>query len=150
MKKVLIGHVAVDSGQLMICDPCYIDSEWKHEEFTDVRVYKHKTRGETLQYMKDFPHYAEVIPQYGMDMNALLATGEWEQVEEAHQPEHGFSYNAACKASLSEKGHGELNFDLGHSGAGVAFSTTYGDGTYPVYALYDNKDILQGVFVETI
>lgn len=30
-----IGVVGVDSGQLMICDPCYIDSEWKKEEFDD-------------------------------------------------------------------------------------------------------------------
>lgn len=28
-----IGMVGVDSGQLMICDPCYIDSEWKNEDF---------------------------------------------------------------------------------------------------------------------
>lgn len=31
MKKELIGYVGVDSGQLMIVDPCYIDSHWKHE-----------------------------------------------------------------------------------------------------------------------
>jgi hypothetical protein len=24
-----IGYVAVDSGQLILCDPCYIESEWK-------------------------------------------------------------------------------------------------------------------------
>lgn len=31
-KRIKIGVVAVDSGQLMICDPCYIDSEWSKEE----------------------------------------------------------------------------------------------------------------------
>ena len=25
---VLIGKVAVDSGQLMVCDPCYIEEQW--------------------------------------------------------------------------------------------------------------------------
>ncbi|RJX17707.1 MAG: hypothetical protein C4570_07840 [Ammonifex sp.] len=30
MKTVLLGRAAVDSGQLMICDPCYIGSHWKH------------------------------------------------------------------------------------------------------------------------
>lgn len=36
MKRIKIGEVGVDSGQLIICDPCYIDSEWKKEklEFT--------------------------------------------------------------------------------------------------------------------
>ena len=32
-----IGVVGVDSGQLMICDPCYIDSEWKKEEFDSAK-----------------------------------------------------------------------------------------------------------------
>ena len=37
--RKLVGHVGVDSGQVMICDPCYIDSHWEkvtwetHEEF---------------------------------------------------------------------------------------------------------------------
>jgi hypothetical protein len=29
-----IGVVGVDAGQILICDPCYIDSEWEHEEYT--------------------------------------------------------------------------------------------------------------------
>jgi len=32
MKKKLLGHVGVDSGQLIITDPCYINSEWWNEE----------------------------------------------------------------------------------------------------------------------
>jgi hypothetical protein len=36
-KWVEIGQVAVDSGQLMICDPCYIDSVWKESPFVDIR-----------------------------------------------------------------------------------------------------------------
>lgn len=31
----LIGHVGVDSGQVMITDPCYLDS-WKADDFTEV------------------------------------------------------------------------------------------------------------------
>ena len=27
-KTIYIGSVGVDSGQLMVCDPCYIDSHW--------------------------------------------------------------------------------------------------------------------------
>jgi len=29
----LVGHCPVDSGQLMITDPCYLDSHWEKEEF---------------------------------------------------------------------------------------------------------------------
>lgn len=28
-----IGYCGVDSGQLMVCDPCYINSEWAKSEF---------------------------------------------------------------------------------------------------------------------
>ena len=31
-KRKLIGHCAVDSGQLLVVDPCYL-SEWKDGEF---------------------------------------------------------------------------------------------------------------------
>jgi hypothetical protein len=30
----LVGECAVDSGQLMVCDPCYIKSHWDSNEFT--------------------------------------------------------------------------------------------------------------------
>lgn len=33
LEVVLLGEVGVDSGQLLITDPCYIDSEWAHEPF---------------------------------------------------------------------------------------------------------------------
>lgn len=32
MKKIQLGVVGVDSGQLIVVDPCYIDSEWKDEK----------------------------------------------------------------------------------------------------------------------
>ncbi|MGW6263720.1 DUF4241 domain-containing protein, partial [Streptomyces sp. NPDC055085] len=32
-----IGEVGVDSGQLMVTDPCYIDQEWQREQFVLVR-----------------------------------------------------------------------------------------------------------------
>lgn len=94
MSRVKIGVVGVDSGQVLICDPCYIDSEWQKREFTD-------------------------------DAGVI---GE-------------FSYNGACKATLSEitPGSGQLHYRLGHAGAGVASRTGWGDGEYPVYANIDDK-----------
>jgi hypothetical protein len=144
--KVLIGHVGVDSGQLLLCDPCYIDSEWEQEDFMDVRVYKHKTTGEKLQYRLDFPDYATIIPKYGKTMNELNATGEWEKIEH-HDTEHNFSYNACSKATLSKKGAGQLNYKMGHEGVGVAFSTAIGDGFYPVFQNFDEDGNLMSVEV---
>lgn len=143
----LIGHVAVDSGQLMLCDPCYIDSEWEKEDFEDIRIYQHKETGDRLQYRVHFENYEKIIPRYGKSMNDLNATGEWVSIDE-HQPKHGFSYNACTKATLSEDGHGELKFKMGHIGAGLAFRTAFGDGVYPVFASYDDNGDLYKVEVQ--
>lgn len=146
MKKILIGEVGVDSGQLLLCDPCYIDSQWKKEDFTDVRIYVNKLTKEKLQYRVDFPNYEAVIPAYGKTMNQLNATGEWEMTTD--EAAHNFSYNACCKKTLTDKGHGQLNYEMGHPGVGVAFSTAFGDGTYPVYAKYNSKGELVSVTVK--
>ncbi len=86
-----IGEVAVDSGQLMVTDPCYIDDEWKREQF----VRERETTEEAL---------------------------------------YNYSYDGACNATLNGEGHGQLAFQMGHAGAGVAFQTAWGDGIYGVYA----------------
>lgn len=148
MGTKLIGHVGVDSGQLLLCDPCYIDSQWVKEDFEDFRAYQHKDTGNELTYRIDFANYAEPIEAYGgKNMNELIATGEWEEVLDTQGPVNPFSYNACAKATLSEEGHGELRFNLGHVGAGVAFSTAFGDGMYPVVAHYMDDGTLRSVEV---
>ena len=89
-KKILLGHVGVDSGQLLITDPCYLH-DWK-----------------------DNPPEGEERPCKGL---------------------YSYSYDGACSATGAEgKFGGALRFALGHEGAGVALSTGFGDGVYPVYA----------------
>jgi len=144
----LIGHVGVDSGQLLLCDPCYIDSQWVEEDFEDFRAYQHKDTKNRLTYRIDFKNYAESIEAYdGKNMNELIATGEWEKIPDTKGAVNPFSYNACAKATLSEDGHGELKFNLGHAGAGVAFSTAFGDGMYPVIANYMDDGTLRSVEV---
>lgn len=82
-----VGMIGVDSGQVIIGDPCYLDS-WKGHEFASDRP------------------------------------GE-------------YSYAGACTATLSDKGYGNLRYDMGHDGAAFACATRWGDGTYPVYAEFD-------------
>lgn len=148
MTEKLIGYVGVDSGQLLLCDPCYIDSEWEKEDFQDIRVYEHTT-GKRLQYLKDFSNYEEPIPAYDYNtINQLKATGEWKELPDVRKVENNFSYNACCDKTLSVEGHGQLNYNLGHAGVGVAFSTAWGDGHYPVYANYNDKGDLESVTVK--
>ena len=55
MKKKLLGHVGVDSGQLLITDPCYIDSSWEKENCIDTRIYKHKKTKKLFKYANPSP-----------------------------------------------------------------------------------------------
>ncbi len=144
---VYMGSIAVDSGQLLISDPCYIDSEWEQENFEDIRIYKNKKTGDTLQYRKDFSNYEQVIEKYGKTMNQLNETNEWVSVKE-HPVKNPFSYNACARKTLSKEGFGELNFKMGHSGAGLAFATTIGDGHFPVYGKFNDDGILDSVIIK--
>jgi hypothetical protein len=147
MATKLIGHVGVDSGQLLLCDPCYIDSQWEKEDFEDFRTYQHKNTGNELTYRIDFGNYQEPIPAYGdKNMNELIATGEWEELP-LPDAKYRFSYNACAKATLSEDGYGQLDYSHGNPGVGVAFSTAFGDGLYPVVAHYHRDGTLRSVEV---
>ncbi|MFF2890768.1 DUF4241 domain-containing protein [Paenibacillus sp. NPDC057967] len=78
-----IGEVMVDSGQLAIIDPCYLN-RWQHGDYEP----------ETAEPTND--------------------------------------YDAACKASMSRRGFGEIK-----DGLGIAFNSGQGDGVYPVRAVFD-------------
>lgn len=104
MKYELVGYVGVDSGQVMICDPCYINSEWQKTK-----------KGEDIFDKKNMGK---------------------------------FSYSGCCSATLSEKQYGQLNYKLGHAGAGVASSTKDGDGSYPVYATKNKKGEIISLTIE--
>lgn len=135
-----IGLVAVDSGQLMITDPCYIDSEWKDTEFEDLRLLRDIETGVIYQFRKDFSNYEEKINGFDETVNELITSGRLEQLEIDYSHKIDFSYAGACYSTLSEKGYGSLPFKLGHEGAGIAVRTVLGDGMYPVYAeKYDGK-----------
>jgi len=137
--KRKIGVVGVDSGQILVCDPCYIDSEWRHEEFEDIRKHKHND-GTILQYRVDFEHYEAIIPKYGKTMNQIIADKEAIDIPNNESARHPFSYNACCKKTCGKnETDGQLNFEMGHEGVGVVTSSGWGDGLYPVIADIDDK-----------
>jgi hypothetical protein len=123
--EVLIGHVGVDSGQLIVCDPCYIDSEWEEEEFDWKEKANHPDGTEEV-IKRCSKRWFELID----DINA----GKIKLEPASEPPIHNFSFNAIAKATLANEGYGQLNFKMGHPGVAVAFSSGIGDGYYPVYA----------------
>lgn len=88
MTTKIIGYCPVDSGQLIIVDPCYL-GEWKHGGYGEA----------------DGNHYHE-----------------------------------ACTATLGEAMAGEI-LVAGIAGSGVAVSTGWGDGYYPVEAIYEDDRV---------
>lgn len=122
-----IGVVGVDSGQVIICDPCYIDSHWKNEEL------------EPSPAIIEFPdgHTEEVIclSKRWFELVDRVNTGELKMIQENGfaNAKNNFSYPACAEKTLNE-GYGQLNYELGHAGIGVAATSGYGDGCYSVYA----------------
>ena len=152
MKKQIVhlGVVGVDSGQLMICDPCYIKSEFieRENDPSDFAhsVYRHKD-GSLWQYglrqsvqgtkVNMFRRYDDKIEQYDMSPYEMITQGLMVKTDldpTPHIPDGEFSYQGICKKTLSEDQGGQLNFRLGHPGVAVAFSSGLGDGVYDVYA----------------
>jgi len=141
-KEVYMGSVNVDTGQLIICDPCYVDSNWEMEDFEDIRIYRNIDTGDTLQYGVDFKNYESPIEKYdNQTMNRLNKTGKWVLIED-YTYKKPFSYNACVKTTMSE-GFGELG-----SGTAVVLSTTIGDGRYPVYGKFNDDGVLDSVVIK--
>ncbi len=136
----LIGHAAVDSGQLLLVDPAYIDSHWQRREFQDIRIYEHKLTGARLQYRVDFGNYQDPLEQYGgQTMNELRETGEWEGVPIDVEPT--LDYNGICHLTLGKDRGGQVDL-------GVAFSTGGGDGNYPVCVKRDKYGRIMQVWID--
>ena len=126
IKKEIIGYCAVDSGQILLTDPCYL-KDWINDEFQDIRRYKDRD-GKIHQFRVDFENYESKIGD--KTVNQLINNKEWERIENVKSSD--YSYNGACSMTLSKKGGGELEFHTGFSSAGVVISTAHGDGVYPV------------------
>lgn len=132
MEVVKLGDVGVDSGQLLITDPCYLESEWTPADLEGSEVYVDPLQRTVYQADQDFRNYDEVLPAYGKTIQELIDVGILVK-RELEDPELSqYSYEGVCKATLNA-GYGELAYRLGHKGAGVAFATAFGDGLYPIY-----------------
>ena len=169
---VKLGVVGVDSGQLVICDPTYIESEYQQPDSEGKEdhahgIYRH-TDGKLWQFcyggkpshenVNKFPgSYETVIEEYGLTPNQLVEGGDFKETDldpTPHIPDGEFSYRGICKVRDNNNQGGQLNYLLGHPGVAVAFSSGMGDGEYGVYAeLVETKDYgerVKKVWVEVL
>ena len=129
--EVLIGVVGVDSGQLMVVDPCYIDDEWKKEPF-DMKEKAVFKDGHEEEIERCSERWWEILEE--------INDGKIQLVPIPPKEMSNFSYNAVSHKTLSEEGYGQLNYNMGHPGVAVAFRSGIGDGVYPVYATIEEVD----------
>ena len=139
-KIVKLGFVGVDSGQLLMCDPCQINSEFianpVREETSNHRILKHKDDGILWQfcyrnlsemsinpYPGVFPFpgsYMDVIPKYNKTPNELIESGDFIESEidpMGNIPDGEFSYDGICKSTQKNENHGgQLKYSKGHDG----------------------------------
>ena len=136
MLKTLIGKVGVDSGQLMVTDPCYIKM-FKNNEFNSrIKLVNVKDETKILVYPDDFKNFEEdIIEGYNKNMNTLIQEKIFKEVKEPSN-DKSYSFTGACSQTLYNPNQGG---ELGN-GLGLSFSTGYGDGAYPVYAYYEESE----------
>ena len=134
MNKVLIGKVDVDSGQLIVTDPCYLN-QFKINEYNPTRKYVCVTdKKKIIEWPRDFYNYEDdIIDGYNKNMNTLIKDKLFIQVKD-EIIDSSYSYVGACNQSTKNENQGG---ELSH-GLGLSFSTGFGDGTYPVYAHYED------------
>ena len=162
IKKV--GVVGVDSGQIMVCDPCYLDSSWQREDDSNdiirTEVYKDKKTGRTYAYagFGIEPDEADVLfnrwdmplADYdGKTPNSCRETKLWELDHRSGEDRSGeFSYTGCCHITLGDTPFGQLRYPAGHAGAGVVSTTQCGDGCYPVFASIDQDGCVESLFID--
>ncbi|ANM29701.1 hypothetical protein ABI59_09085 [Acidobacteria bacterium Mor1] len=145
-----IGVVGVDSGQLVLLDPAYIEGgDWVPEG-----------QGQEWRVRYWGRDAARLAPDFGespiecSDAGTAMAL-EARIKERARQQDlavftwaqSGSSYDKCAEFSESARQAGQLNFAAGHPGLGVAFATVHGDGIYPVMGRYDG-DLLVEVRID--
>ncbi len=144
MKRKLIGQVGVDSGQLMVIDPCYIDSSWKSEgKITGVKFWG-QGENEVAEYLKS--KGATVEEKSGSYRVSSGDRDYLEKVRDEIKLHSSLIQMTVITSFITESSYDEICDITGNSnqggefaGLGVAFTSGLGDGGYNVYATY--KDL---------
>ncbi|MEY4572162.1 MAG: hypothetical protein RLZ10_1388 [Bacteroidota bacterium] len=145
----IVGYVGVDSGQVMIVDPCYL-REWEDNEFDYQTGIKNKKTGEIIYCFQEVEGVGKIrwdtpLPKHDNKcMNQLAEDKEnWEKYE-IYPDKGGFNYSGVCGMTCSETA-GEIA--IGGSSC-VASSTYLGDGSYPVYAEKDKYGRVKRLIID--
>lgn len=134
----LIGKCGVDSGQLLIMDPCYMPNQFQDKSYEANHSYQDQETGKTYSAGTHFDNYEDSMEDYsGKTPNVLISEKVWVKKKEdcpnTRKKGEKESYASISQGTI-DNNHYQLRYAMGHTGLGVAFQSGYGDGVYPVYA----------------
>lgn len=147
MKKKHIGRVSVDSGQLMIMDPCYIENHWNKEKespiygvefwgagnvkaaaFMDSKGYNVENHTSSTYIIRTSKE--EIAGKIILDLVDFMHEN-FEHHRIVWNTVRNSTYDAICKLTDNEEQAGVFNDKLG-----AVFRSGFGDGIYDVFATY--------------
>jgi len=114
-----IGYCAVDSGQLIITDPAYLDNFKFDADGVDKNLTE---QGKEFEY------------SYSGCMAATMSKKKAGQLV-------GWGWSKLSEDEQKLVRNGKLQISGAFDQAGVALNTGFGDGVYPVYVEYKNGRI---------
>ena len=148
MREVDLGIFEVESGKLVISDPCYARGTWCQGELKDVQNGKWKAKVIKSDEGSWGNRCAELIAEHPDAINAsrfwdkenidvgvdsgqagIFDSDHFECDSDAGNPKHDFGepwYNMCCDITLGDLGAGVIPF-------GVVSSSGFGDGSYDCF-----------------
>lgn len=148
-QRILLGHVGVDSGQLMIMDPCYIEREWilRHNpQLVGIRCAGVDAQDLAEALAHDYPtcEVSSVTPWVYRVVDPNTPATDLQARAESLRQNHQWTadidlvtydtYHHICDITQSDAHGGSLPYAQGGEGLAVAFESGVGDGTYAVFA----------------
>lgn len=126
-----IGEVDVESGQVLLIDPCYIKDHWKNAPFPDNRGYRHIETGQELRLGTDFTSHEERVLGLGKSVNELYREGALELIHD--QPGDELNYQNCCLTTRQPQRGGNVG------SLATAINVSAGDGLYSVFVERDEQ-----------
>lgn len=144
-----IGAVAVNSGQLMVIDPCHIENYWvkkKESDKIEIRFWgPGKDSAKKALENRGFPvnESGSAYTVITCDPDTIFDLIDNSTNEKILSSHSGFgTYAHAYKATTSKDRAGEIPFTPGFAGLAVAIGTGV-DGLYDVFGIYQDERLIK-------
>jgi hypothetical protein len=147
-KRVLVGHVAIESGRLVVVDPVRLDGrgQWPLEpdlhrlhvwgEDADLLVAAITARAGVADARRDESDHWVLTPEPTQPVEALQERAELLASETGWRVRFSYPYRTGAELAATQD---QLTFVDGSPGLAVAAATGR-DGLFPVYAVIESGE----------